>query len=215
MGSSASLDITSIFKKRFQARYFKKDDIPKEELINSLIKKAFDLVPSKQSLIPYSVVVFGPEQTKIKEKLWEAAAWHWQRNTKGRKHLGTVPLIAPYLILFCDRTVDDYSPAVKRLVAKGHPYSVLNLNGDIPQKCIEVGMFATLLTGLCLEKNLAVSYTLCFPYNASLSKFIKDEELLGINKVFLYMSIGYAEGDNFILEKDEYKPPFKNIVEWR
>lgn len=205
-----------IHKKRFQARYFKKDDIPKKELINSLLKKAFDLVPSKQSLVPYTVAVFGPEQTRIKKKLWDAAGWHWQKDTKqGRQHMGTVPLIAPYLILFCDRRVDDYSPAIKRMVDKGYPYSILNLGGDTHTKCIEVGMFASILTGLCLEKNLAVSYTLCFPRTESLSQFIKDEEILGIDRVFLYMSIGYADGGDFILEKDEYKPPFQNIIDWR
>ena len=211
------MDIVSVFKKRFQARRFKKDNVPSKELINSLLEKSFNLVSSKQSLIPYKAIVFGPEYTELKQKLWDASSWHWQTRKKLHKgvHEATIQLMAPYLILFADREVNDYSPSVKKKVDKGHPYSSLKLYGEVHNKSMEVGMFATILTGLCLEKNLSVSYTLCFPMRTPLQKLIKDDSLLGIDLVFLFMSIGYADGDNFILEKDEYKPPIENIVEWR
>jgi len=212
------MDIASVYKKRFQARRFKKDNIPSKELINSLLEKAFNLISSKQSLVPYKVIVFGPEHTEIKQKLWEASSWHWENKKPQldtKPHKATIQLIAPYLILFADREVNDYNPSTKRKVDKGHPYSSLKLYGDIPNKSTEVGMFATLLTGLCLEKNLSVSYTLCFPMSTPLQKLIEDDSLLDINLVFLWMSIGYADGGNFTLEEDEYKPPIENIIEWR
>jgi len=212
------MDIASVYKKRFQARRFKKDNIPSKELINSLLEKAFNLISSKQSLVPYKVIVFGPEHTEIKQKLWEASSWHWENKKPQldtKPHKATIQLIAPYLILFADREVNDYNPSTKRKVDKGHPYSSLRLYGDVPNKSTEVGMFATLLTGLCLEKNLSISYTTCFPVRTPLQKLIKDDSLLDINLVFLFMSIGYADGHNFSLEEDEYKPPIENIIEWR
>ena len=211
------MDITSVIEKRFQARLFRKDKIPSKKLINSLLEKTFNLVSSKQSLVPYKVIAFGPEHTEIKQKLWDASSWHWENGKKFHEgvHEGTIQLMAPYVICFADREVNDYNPSVKKKIDKGHPYSSLKLYGDIPNKSMEVGMFATLLTGLCLEKNLSVSYTLCFPAHTPLQRLIEDDLFLDINLVFLWMSIGYEASKNYILEEDEYKPPMRNIIEWR
>lgn len=206
--------LEKIYKQRFQARRFCKDNIPDKELINSLLEKAFNLVSSKQNLMPYKLTVFGPEHTELKQKFWESAAWHWEKPEKFKEHHGTIQLLAPYVIVFSDRRVNDYNPSTKRKLEEGHPYK-LNLRENYWTKNMEVGMFAKLLTGLCLEKNLAVSYTLCFPGSIPMHHRIKDELVIDINTVFLFMSIGYADGGNFVLEKDECKPPIENIIEWR
>ena len=52
------MSIEETFKKRFQARRFLKDKIPDKELIKSLLEKTFELVPSKQSLVPYNAVSY-------------------------------------------------------------------------------------------------------------------------------------------------------------
>ena len=174
--------------------------------------------------MPYKVIVFGPEHAETKNKLWDATAWQWKNgkkldqiytNERTGVHVGTIQLMAPYVICFADRAVDDHNSSVKRKLDKGHPYGTLKSRGDVPTKSIEVGMFATILTGLCMENNLSVSYTLCFPSSVPLYKLINDDLFLDIDYVILWMSIGYAGSKNYILEEDECKPPMENIIEWR
>ena len=55
--------ITDVYKKRVQTFIFN-NDVPEKELINSLLEKTYELVPSKQNIIPYKVVVWGPEYDK-------------------------------------------------------------------------------------------------------------------------------------------------------
>jgi|TARA_B100001778_G_scaffold234880_1_gene195759 hypothetical protein len=209
------MSIEETFKKRFQARRFLKDKIPDKELIKSLLEKTFELVPSKQSLVPYNVWVLGPEHLETKQKLHNLASWHWQKNKEGRVHNGTIQLLAPYLIIFTDRQVNDPSPAIVRNIQRGHPYPILELGNEQVNKALEVGMFSKILTGLCLEKDLAVSYTLCFPTNKEKQKSTVPE-LIDIieSHVLLLMSIGYPAGENFIREFNEYKPPIENVIKW-
>ncbi|MAV98417.1 MAG: hypothetical protein CML81_01230, partial [Rhodobiaceae bacterium] len=80
---------------------------------------------------------------------------------------------------------------------------------------------ASILTGLSLEKKLAVSYLLCFP---DLERDSKDYEgilpfLKGDYPVFC-MGLGYTFGvkelDNrFRSPKDlEYKPEIEEVINW-
>lgn len=224
------MSIEETFKKRFQARRFLKDKIPDKELIKSLLEKTFELVSSKQSLIPYKVNVLGPEHLVIKQKLQNLSSWHWEtheersRKSIERIHYGTIQILAPYLIIFTDREVNDPNPAVLKKIEKGHPYPSLKLGNAQAGKSLEIGMFSSILTGLCLEQGLAVSYTKCYPNSYRFRKryrleLDKDDIMLEIidiieSHMMLLMSIGYPAGKNFIKDFDEYKPPIENIIKW-
>ena len=217
------MSIEETFKKRFQARKFLEDKIPDKELIKSLLEKTFKLVPSKQSLVPYKVWVLGPEHLETKQKLHELSSWHWKKNKPERTHYATIQLLAPYLLIFTDREVDDVSPAILENIEKGHPYSILKLGNSQEAKTLEMGMFSKILTGLCLEEGLAVSYTLCFPRHYGRvekhhQKYVLGDlpEIMAIieSHVLLLMSIGYPDGENFVKKNNEYKPPMENIIKW-
>ena len=162
--------------------------------------------------MPYKVIVFGPEHAETKNKLWDATAWQWKNgkkldqiytNERTGVHVGTIQLMAPYVICFADRAVDDHNSSVKRKLDKGHPYGTLKSRGDVPTKSIEVGMFATILTGLCMENNFGVSYQLCFGVNKWKHK----------NEIVLFsMQFGYP--NNKRIEKGDYKPNKKSVIKW-
>ena len=76
--------------------------------------------------------------------------------------------------------------------------------------CIEVGMFAKTLTGLCLENNLDVSYTKCF---SSKSKdWIETLPFVDTMPIMI-MSIGkgkiYRDTNS-----NDLRPDFERIVKW-
>tara|TARA_B100000508_G_scaffold120762_1_gene102062 strand:- start:77 stop:760 length:684 start_codon:yes stop_codon:yes gene_type:complete len=226
------MSIEETFKKRFQARRFLKDKIPDKELIKSLLEKTFELVPSKQSLVPYRVNVLGPEHLEMKRKLYKLSSWHWETHKeRSRKsiekiHYGTIQMLAPYLIFFTDREVNDYNPSVLKKIQKGEPYPVLKLGKKERDKAVEIGMFSKILTGLCLEQDLAVSYTKCFPNDDRevMKDFMREQKEKGTvpeiidvmeSHVLLVMSIGYSDArKNFIKDFDEYKPPIENVIKW-
>ena len=46
------------------------DKVPPKELIDKALWQAWKTSPSKNNAMAYKVFVFGPEQTAIKEKIW-------------------------------------------------------------------------------------------------------------------------------------------------
>ena len=49
-----------LFKSRTQCKKFSRKKIPDRALVEKLLNKTFELVPSKQNLVPYKVKVLGP-----------------------------------------------------------------------------------------------------------------------------------------------------------
>jgi hypothetical protein len=166
------------------------------------------LVASKQSLVPYKITVLGPHKKEEKQELYNLSV----KNDGGH---GNENIFAPYVLCFTNRLVDNPNLSVKRKVAKGHRYDLLD-----PEKYrtrgmevgVEVGMFSKILTLLCMEYNFDVSYLLCFSDSASQQlSFLND-------KLIFSLQIGYQKSsdikDKFLKDADEYKPDITEIVEW-
>ena len=66
-------DIWQVLEGRHQTRYYDHEKVPSKELIEKVLHKAHDLVPSKQKLMPYVVKILGPEHKKIKMHMYELA----------------------------------------------------------------------------------------------------------------------------------------------
>jgi hypothetical protein len=220
------MTIEETYKKFFQGRVYL-EELPPKELIESLLKKTYELVPSKQSIMPYKVTVYGPELKKLKLDFQKFCAYHWDAEKQGTFHSGVLQLDCPYLLIFTERgDITDYNPFVRRKIAEGDPYFVLLKGSDLNQKHIEVGMFCKILTGLCLENNLCVSYTLnlpridvLYPKNKKLwplkgSKWEHLECFYKDNLLFA-MSIGYSKYKESLKWKDDIKPPIENIIKWK
>ena len=68
-------NVLEVFSKRRQTKDFK-SKFPEQKIIKQIIQKTFDLVPSKQNLVPYKVTVLGPDnpiEKDILENLTSAA----------------------------------------------------------------------------------------------------------------------------------------------
>jgi len=200
--------IEKLLSKRKQVRQYSVEKIPNLEDVNRIINKAYDLVASKQSLVPYKITVLGPHKKEEKQELYNLSV----KNDGGH---GNENIFAPYVLCFTNRLVDNPNLSVKRKVAKGHRYDLLD-----PEKYrtrgmevgVEVGMFSKILTLLCMEYNFDVSYLLCFSDNASQQLSFLDDKLI------FSLQIGYQKSsdikDKFLKDADEYKPDITEIVEW-
>ena len=200
--------IEKLLSKRKQVRQYSVEKIPNLEDVNRIINKTYDLVASKQSLVPYKITVLGPHKKEEKQELYNLSV----KNDGGH---GNENIFAPYVLCFTNRLVDNPNLSVKRKVAKGHRYDLLD-----PEKYrtrgmevgVEVGMFSKILTLLCMEYNFDVSYLLCFSDSASQQlSFLND-------KLIFSLQIGYQKtGDlrkKWLKDFDEYKPHITEIVEW-
>lgn len=208
--------LENIYKKRFQIQTWN-DKIPSKKLINSLIKKTYELVPSKQNVIPYKIVIWGPD---VKKDDFRDFCRYGSGKMVNDFKKGTSQLLAPYVLFFCTRKINDVNEMVLRTMKKGHEYKSWKKDSDSsytladPKRfCLEIGMFSTLLTGFCIEKNLSVSYTLCMP-NPHLMLGEWKSFGFGPGEVVFCMSIGYSDQEKSGRSKDEIKPPIKNIVNW-
>ena len=65
------MDAEQLFDSRRQIRRFNHIDIPDKTLIQHLLEKTWRLVPSKQQLMPYKVLVLGPDRKKEKEIIFD------------------------------------------------------------------------------------------------------------------------------------------------
>ena len=187
-------------EKFWQTKVWKKDKIPKKELIDSLIKKTFEIVPSKQSLVPYKIIVLGPNN-ELKKEMQQVSQSYYQP---------AYELDSPYVLVFTERKIEKVSPSVQRKIWKKHPFRIGKIGECIKEKSIEVGMFATIFTELCLENELSIGYTLCFP--DKLKEHFKDEIM--ITNPILILSVGYSDQKKSLKHKQEYKPDLKDILQW-
>jgi len=190
-----------------QIRYFRQDKHPEEEMIKSLITETYNLVPSKQKLVPYKIHVFGPNHSKEKEALYLATK---DRNVRVNTNFN-YQMFASYVLLFTSRLCDNPNEAVKNSIKKGHRHLNCDLNEYKKSKtipCIEIGMFCNNLSHMCLNNNLDIAYTGCLPSTINhLMQEIKED-------IYLAMSIGYAD-DAYPYRKNkyQYKPDIKEIID--
>ena len=205
--------LENIYKKRFQIQTWN-NKIPSKKLINSLLKKTYELVPSKQNVIPYKIVIWGPD---VKKDDFRDFCRYGSGDMVNDFKKGTSQLLAPYVLFFCTREINDINGMVLRTMKKGHEHSFMEYKDTttpyLKRLCLEIGMFSTLLTGFCMEENLNVSYTLCMPSpNLMLGEWKSFG--FGPGEVIFCMSIGYSDQEKSGRSKDEIKPRIENIVNW-
>ena len=159
------------------------DYIPPQTLIDEILNTAYDIVPSKQSTIPYVIHVLGPKN-KNKDFLYEATKDDCYHNQQ---------VMAPYVLLFYRRT--------DQLQARGDG-KIKPAFGETLM--IEVGMMSAIITQLCLSKQLDVSYTTCWLPKEN--KIWKDAP---VKRPILAVSIGI--GDTKAVRGRNPRPENKKI----
>lgn len=208
--------IEELYKKRFHTKYFNKE-VPDRDLIERMISKTYELVPSKQLIVPYKVEVLGPEREKdiirVREFCMKYAGKHYISDK------GTVQMLAPYLLLFTTRHIreEEISEAmIDRLSQNRGSYHSITIPHKItPTHHVEVGMFAAILTGLCMENGVSTAYSMCKPHQ-------KHEEWHQVHdivkgKMLFIMSLGYTdmtEPRPWVVSGKEHKPPIENVIKF-
>lgn len=201
------MTIQQLYEKRDFVRYYI-DKAPDKQLVNDLITTTYNLVPSKQNLVPYGIHVWGPD--KDKQGILQATKRDYHKENHNEQ------LLAPYLVIFTTRLVTP-NKWVQLLIDKGHGHIVTDpkhyqYDKSIKNVMLEVGMFTSILTGLCMENDIDTGYTLCqFPDPINQTLF---EE-----RVLFIMSLGYRVNNyskqwkqQFYQSRGETKPAINDVI---
>ena len=178
------------------------------------IKTAFKLTPSKQNLYPYTVYVLGPKNKQEKLDFYDIVC-----HQKGGPQ-NTNILSASYCLIFSLRLVTNPDPMILKRIKLGHPYEMCDPNqyhlGGI-DAALEIGMFAKIITTLCMAHGLDVAYTRCFPpweHNKDKWKkldFIRDPVIFSMQFGNRYENEKAAFKPN---EEKEKKPNTDEVIKW-
>ena len=207
--------------------------IPKKELIENSLWKAWKTTPSKNNAMPYKVFVYGPKHKEEKIKVWEMvfsnhkdAEIRAMKRGQATKTEGGEP--NPYYehikynpYLFCIHAQPrEPNEFYKKQVELGMFFDQAwpeRVDKFIDTTAVEVGMFIQNLSTYLLEEKLDVSYTSCF------RRGIEHWHEAGLThadyRPIILMSAGYSKR----YRKDvkhikrgllDDKPEYKEMIEW-
>ena len=162
-----------MLKRNIQYNRYTDYAYPKDN-IKALLSDTLNVTSSKQSTIPYKVLILEPDQTDIKDFLYQSTI--------------NPPVEDPTIL--CDHNHQVKAPWVLLFYNRTNKNSQgLQMNKETI--FIEIGMFCANLTQNCLELGLHVSYTKCFL--SAKNEIWKDAP---VEKPILALSIGKGIVDN-------------------
>lgn len=207
-------------------------DAPNIELdvMKDILWKAWKLTPSKLNFMPYNVFVLDSSKKEYRQKLFEAGQAK-QRNTNARniypntntfKHQNIYKatiLNCDYVLLFTPRVENDPNLYQQKKHFSGEFQDAFHeeyvLTKYLGTVIFEMGLFASSVRALCIEKNIDANFIGAFENDL---KYFKDIPFVKY-KPFMIMTIGKAKvyrrdaQTEFELEFD-WKPDFDKIVKW-
>ena len=191
-------------------RWYDTENVPDFSIIENAVQQAYELVASKQNLIPYKLYVLNNNK-EINEGLYSIS-----KGNTGTVVANTNLLTAPYQFIYAARLVDDASPEVAWAVEHGHLQPPLDPDqykkaGQAVNTSLEIGMHATILSTLLIENGLDVSYTLCFERDEEIIKSIGLDAVE--DHIYFIMSAGYPDPKK-TYSSGELRPPIEKIVKY-
>jgi len=221
--------IYDIIKKRKHVLKYKRSQIPSKVVIEQILKKAHDLTPSKQNVMPYRVSVLGPEKQEEKDVVYNNVVKNHFRMEEDALADGKldrdsyIKKVNPYyhhikengyLLVISARLHKEVNDYYKKEVEIGHFMEQMDeervrKNKDFDSVCVEVGLFAANLTACAVEMGVDVSYTICFSRNMEDWKKLPFIEY----RPALLISMGKAKQYRGIQPGDT-KTPFDEIIKW-
>ena len=228
------------FSERRQTRYFDQERQPPKEAIQEILDETFDLVMSKQNLMPYSVHILGPDKFEEKEAMYELSCkveypdeekrneWRMNRYRLHKEHFepnkrfpnGNSQLFAPYVLVLCPRQPKP-NPLVQSYLDGAVPhmnYTDLDKALTGGQAKVEIGMFAAILGGIAVEKGLSVSYTGCINSGRlhDLMDWLDHEPVVSISLGYKnpLVSDQYLYNREMFAGKGEDKPSKEEVFNW-
>lgn len=178
ISSEPATGIENLFSKRRQVRAaWDQERIPSKELIHDLLYRSLNIAPSKQNLYPFKIHVIGPDNEQDHKNiagicaLWRTGSVNnWSEDVL--QHKGQDYKKAPWVLVFTLRKCEPNN-FVKEHSANHGDTEYIRFNqvhhkfyrNDVNKKiaAFESGMFIEILTGLCLENDLSISYIESWP----------------------------------------------------
>lgn len=222
--------LDTLMKRKHVRRYDDKD-IP-NETINHLLEKSWKATSSKNNFMAYKIHVLDNTKKFEKQLVWYKCVGKQIKSENQAKEdgkgIGYIGKPNQYynhikenshLLIFTSRVCEPNNFMKKVIEKEGHIAHEMYpeyVNDIIDNTAIEVGMFTSHLTLFCMEENIDVSYTACFPRrvrNWFNLPFIEQRPIL-------LMSLGYGKeyrNDNLKKKgklKDDYKPSKDTIISW-
>lgn len=215
-------------KRRYVIEYDQTATFSKS-LIDSLLQKTWKITPSKNNFMPYTVHILGPEHQKYKELVFLNCASNeglidGVRDPLSLRYSSNPPkysniLNCSHLLIFTMRLEDQPNPYQQMLINRGHKYEAVREDGletIYASTCLEVGLFADALSGMCLEEGIDVSYTGCFHRNLKYWEnipFVKRKPILlmTLGKGKIYNRDRMITND--LVAKD-LKPDYDRIINY-
>ena len=211
-------------KRRFVRKYDNTVDIP-ETLINSLLQKTWEVTPSKNNFMAYTVHVIGqgPDNQKYKDATYLNCLGN-EAHGDGININDIIPqrystylpnysniLSCSYLLIFTMRLETEPSPMIQWSVDRGHKFEALDeskLKNLVSLSSFEVGLFADAFGGMCLENDLDVSVIGCFSKDLTTWK---DLPFI-TRKPIMTMTVGKAHTYLPQPRPNDLRPNYEKIV---
>lgn len=210
--------------RRFVKKYDNTADIP-ETLIDALLRKTWEVTPSKNNFMAYTVHVIGqgPDNQKYKDATYINCLGNEARgdnvdinNIIAQRYSTYLPnysniLSCSYLLIFTMRLETEPSPMIQWSVNRGHVFEALDeskLDHLIPVSAFEIGLFVDAFGAMCLENDLDVSVIGCFSKDLTTWK-----DLPFINrKPVMTMTVG--KGQEYLPRprSHDLRPNYERIV---
>jgi len=208
--------------------------IPKKELIENSLWKAWKTTPSKNNAMPYKVFVYGPKHKEEKIKVWEMVFSNHKdaeiraiKRGQATRTEGGIP--NPYYehikynpYLFCihaqPREPNDW---YKESVKKGMFFDQAwpeRIERFIDTSAVEVGMFIQNLSTYLLEEKIDISYTSCFRREQKYWQEVglKHAEYRPIILMTAGYSVQYRKDVPYVKRKlkQDIKPEYEEMIQW-
>ena len=212
--------------RKYVREYDTEIDIP-ESLIDSMLRKTWEVTPSKNNFMAYTVHVVGPEHQDYKEKVFriclknEGLIDNVNDPLAERYDLWSQPnyaniLSCSYLLILTMRLETQLNPFQQFLVDRGHKYEAIDenrLNNMSDTSCFEAGLFCDAFSSMCLENKIDVSFTGCF--NRNLSDWTDIPFVT--RKPLMIMTVGKGtiyrqDGIKGTLQEKDLRPDYERIV---
>tara|TARA_B100001057_G_scaffold486150_1_gene566853 strand:+ start:827 stop:1588 length:762 start_codon:yes stop_codon:yes gene_type:complete len=239
---SATFDL---MEKRHHVIKYKPEPVP-EKIMKELLYNAWKISPSKQNMMPYHVNVLGPNRQAEKDKIYHKVV----DNHKFYNKLGlSVDTEAnpkmkmeyefkknpsyyhlkynSHLLVYSQRVVPKPNKYYQRMVREQAHYAeqceLDQVEATAESTSFEIGLFASNLTALCIEKGIDVSFTACFSKSRKHWKdtpyawYDKEKQ---VAKIHSLMSIGYGDYYRYqwlksrAKEGEDIKPQPDEIIKW-
>jgi len=208
--------------------------IPKKELIENSLWKAWKTTPSKNNAMPYKVFVYGPKHKEEKIKVWEMVFSNHKdaeiraikrgqaTRTEGGKPNPYYEHIKYNPYLFCihaqPREPNDW---YKESVKKGMFFDQAwpeRIERFIDTSAVEVGMFIQNLSTYLLEEKIDISYTSCFRREQKYWQEVglKHAEYRPIILMTAGYSVQYRKDVPYVKRKlkQDIKPEYEEMIQW-